>query len=159
MFFLSIMTTIVCAKIPNDSVVVDKMLMTSTIDGVTLADYLPKKSEDIFSNTDKAILYYVYFGIINPTKKKYQVDIICVDTKNNIIFNESTKRALENLPDYIGEDIIKHQVQLFQLDPKLGVMVKGQLIPLQDDNDYLIKLYIEKKLVGISRFTYQVDAK
>ncbi len=155
-FLLLFMATIAYAKTPNNSVVVDRTLMTDAIDRVTSAEHLPEKNKEIFTNTDKAILYYVYFGIINSTKKKYQVDITCVDTKNNIIFKSPTEVVLKEVPDYIGEDIIKYQVQMLQLDTKPGAMVKGQLIPLKDDNDYFIKLYIEKKLVGVSNFTYQV---
>ncbi|MCL9685787.1 hypothetical protein [Legionella maioricensis] len=160
-FLLLFIVTIGYAKTPNDSVVINRVLISNTAKKIIFDVYAPGKDVHIFTNKDKKIFYYVYFGIINPTKKKYQIEIICVDKKDNIVFQEATERTLIKYPDYIGEDIVKNQEQMLWLDPTPGAIVKGQRLPLKSDNDYFIELYIEKKLVGVSRFTYQVmrDAK
>ncbi len=156
-FLLLFINIIVYAKTPNNSVVIDRMLMSNTLKKITFEDYLPGKNKYTFTNKDKNIVYYVYFGIINSTKEKYEIELFCIDTKSNIIFKESIERTLVEFPDYMGEDIIKNQDQMLLLDPKPGAMVKGQLMPLKDGNSYYIKLYIDKKLSGVSKFTYRID--
>ncbi|KTD35415.1 hypothetical protein Lmor_0862 [Legionella moravica] len=94
-------------------------------------------------------------GDINPTKKKYDVKIVCVDYKGTPILQGSVKRSLIGFTCHIGGDIVKGYTQTLGLNPKLGAMVKDQVVPLKD-GDYCIKLYFENKLIGITKFNYYV---
>ena len=49
----------------------------------------------------------------------------------------------------IGDDIFRRVVQDLELDPTPGAIVDGQRFPLENDNDYFIKLYFERKLIGL----------
>lgn len=154
--FLLLMTTIGYAKVPNDTIVINRAFMSNILEKIIFDEYLPGKDIETFTDKDKGIFYYIYLGVINPTKEKYQIEIICVDNKNNVIFKKSTERKLMEYSNYIGEDLLKNQDQIFKLNTKLGAMVEGQVTPLKDGNMYFIKLYIEKKLMGVSMFSYHV---
>jgi hypothetical protein len=42
------------------------------------------------------------------------------------------------------------------MNPRPNALVKGQISPLKDDSNYLVKLFINKKLIGITPFHYEI---
>lgn len=142
----------------NDNIFVNRMLLSNSENRVILNSISPGKNIEIFTNKDDIILYYADIGVINPTKKKYDIEIICVDKDDNAIIKGAFKREfiLES-ERHIGANIMKKTLLIVTLDPKVGAMAPGQLTVLKAHNNYFIKLYIEKKLIGVTNFSYEID--
>lgn len=73
-----------------------------------------------------------------------------------MVYTDSLKMPLEKIRGHIDKEVIGLAAQHLGLDPKPGAMIKGQHIPLANNNYYYIKLYVEKKLIGITKFQYIV---
>jgi hypothetical protein len=138
----------------SDIVFVDRM-MTSSVVVKRLNLSLPKWSDWTFRDTDKIIFYYANIGVINPSKKSYNIEIVCTDIKGNPIIKSSLKKDFSEFSEYnIGKDKVRNGIITLILDPKPGGMVKGQLLPLENGKDYFIKIYFEKQLIGVTQFDY-----
>ncbi len=147
---------IVKVEASSDFVFIDRMMTSDLIqkkfDGVEV----PKRSAWVFRSSDKIIFYYAQVGIINPTKNKYDFDVVCIDEKGKIFIKQvMTKEFPEMSAYYLGANIIKSDVITMKLDTKSNASIKGQLLPLELAKTYFIKLYFEKKLIGITSFIYQ----
>lgn len=108
----------------NDIVFTEGIILTNT---TWLITFYTKPGDNIetFTNKDKVIYYEATIGVINPTKKFYGVEIICVDSKDNIVLKGPVKRSLGMDDGNIGEDIVRRVVQTLGLDPKPSVLVSS----------------------------------
>ncbi|KTD81772.1 hypothetical protein [Legionella worsleiensis] len=139
----------------KDGVFIDTMILTDyVVNDFSKSDESGKRT-DSFSKNDPIIFYYAIIGVINPTKKMYDVKVVCVDSKGNPVLQSTVKQSLSGFTRHVGGDIIKGYTQTLSMDPKVGAMVKDQIVPLKN-GDYYIKLYFENKLIGITRFDYSV---
>jgi hypothetical protein len=142
----------------HDTVVINTSVLSNSGMRAILNSISPGPSVEMITNKNDIILYYAEIGIINPTKKKYAIKITCVDTTGNVIIKGSFQRELSSeLKRNIGTDLMKSTLFIVTLDPKVGAMAPGQLIPLKSHNEYYIKLFVENKLIGISHFNYEVE--
>lgn len=140
----------------NDMMVVVNMVLSNSAEKITYDVFNPGNSVETITNKDKMIFYSVDIGVINPTKKNYNVKIICVDSKDDVVYKGFAKRSLDINDGLIGKDQVKRFVQIFTLNPRSGAKVGGKLKPLMHNQDYYIKLYFEDKLVGITQFHYLI---
>lgn len=146
-----------CARGLEDSIFVNRMLLSNSGTRAILNSISPGEDVEMITNKDDVILYYADIGILNPTKKNYSVEIICTDKKGNIVIKGAFKRMIDGEEDIVGADVIKDTLITVTLDPKQGAMVPGQLIPLKNQTDYYIELFVEKKLIGITKFNYAIE--
>ena len=146
------------AETNNDVVFVNRMIISNSETDLPFNSIDPGVNQQIITNKDDIFLYYASIGVVNPTKKKYKVEIIFVDKNNNVVLQGGFKRELTSVSRRdVGKDIIKTTLLTVMLDPKVGTIAPGQLISLQDRQEYFVKLLIENKLVGISRFMYIIE--
>ncbi|KTD81886.1 hypothetical protein [Legionella worsleiensis] len=153
-FFIFI-SSLANASAVKDGVFIDTMFLNDYVVNVFSNSDDSRKIADSFSKKDSMILYYAIIGVINPTKKMYDVKIVCVDSKGNPVLQSTVKQSLSGFTRHVGGDIIKEYTQTLSMDPKIGAMVKDQIVPLKN-GDYFIKLYFENKLIGITRFDYSI---
>lgn len=154
------------AEANKDIVYVDRMLISTSATPIRVTDPVTQlKSDKVIqgndsieriTSKDKIIYYVANIGVINPAKKYYHVKIICVDSNGNTVITGKVKRLLSGFSYQVGGETIKGYEQTLGLDPKPGAMIKGQLIPLESGHDYFIKLFVENKLVGLTKFNYEV---
>lgn len=140
----------------TDIVFIERVIVSNSAEKITYNSNDPGDSIETFTNKDKLIWYSTDIGIINPTKKKYEIEISCIDSKGKIVFKGIVKRSFSIKDDANGE-VIRRLVQELGLDPKPGAMVEGQLIPLKNNSDYFIRLYVEKNLIGVTKFHYVIE--
>ena len=95
-------------------------------------------------------------SVFRPSKKYYNVMINCINSKGNLVYEGTVKRSLSGYSYKLGNDRVKGYNQTLGLNPKLGAMIKGQRIPLVDGQDYYIQLFVENKLISITKFSYRV---
>lgn len=142
----------------NDAVYVDRMLISGSIIRNSQGTLIPKFSQWSFSDKDKIIFYAANIGIINPSKKLYEVKYVCIDVNGRIIFQGEDKIELtEPSTKYVYLDknkISQPKMVTFSLKPQRGVLVRGQVQPLESNKDYYVQLFVEKKLIGLSQFSY-----
>jgi len=140
-----------------DSIFIDRLGVSNSANSFYLKSLLLGERVEKVTSKDKIILYYANIGVMNPSHKKYNVEIIYLDSKSNVVIKGAYKtQLLDESLAHIGDDIIKNTLITVGLDPKPGAMVKGQLLPLKDNNDYYIKLFVEKKLIGVTKFHYDL---
>jgi hypothetical protein len=159
-------TSVGSAKANKDIVYVDRMLISTSATPVMVTDAMTQLQSDKvmrgndsverITSKDKIIYYIANIGVINPTKKYYHVKIICVDSNGKTVITGKVKRLLSGFSYQVGGEAVKGYEQTLGLDPKPGAMVKGQLIPLESGHAYFIKLFVENKLIGLTRFKYEV---
>jgi hypothetical protein len=140
----------------TDTVMVERIILSNSAKKITGDFANPGASVETVINKDKLIWYHADIGIVNPTKKKYEIEINCVDSKGKIVFKGILKRSF-GIKDDVDGEVISRVTQTLGLDPKSGAIVKGQLIPLENNNDYFIKLYVEKNLIGVTKFHYIIE--
>lgn len=141
----------------SNIVFVDRIFLSKYAENIMLNTKLAKHAVGTFTNTDKIIFYYASVGVINPTKKSYDVEIICKDKNGSAVFKETFKKDLSEFSGRsIGKEIIKTGLITFTLDPKPGAMLKGQLIPLESHHDYFVTLYFEHQILGSTEFNYLI---
>ncbi|CAM2766828.1 hypothetical protein [Legionella worsleiensis] len=157
--WLMLLLILVCgfgrAELIKDGVFIDTMSITDSYIIGLLNSFEPGSNLYSFTNKDSIIFYFAVIGVINPTKKMYDVKIVCVDSKGNPVLQGTVKRSLKEFTRHVGGDIIKGYTQTLGMDPKPGAMVKDQIVPLKD-GDYYINLYFENQLIGITKFHYSV---
>lgn len=141
----------------SDSVFVNRILVSNSAKRAILNSVSPGDNVARITNKDDMVLYYASVGVINPTKKKYNVEIICTDVNGEVVIQGEFKRLLSTLEEHVGRDTVKRLLLVLTLDPKPGAMAPGQLMPLKDNMDYYVKLFIEKKLVGVTNFSYEIE--
>ena len=156
LILLTFICGVVNAKMIRDSIFISNMFLTNSAIQVLSNSFNPGRSVDSFTNKDNLILYTADIGVINPTKKRYFVEVICVDSKGNIVLKGAVRRTLSGFSRRVEGDIIKGYTQTLGMDPKVGAMVSDQLAPLKNGENYFIKLYFEHKLIGVTRFSYSV---
>lgn len=153
-----LLLVLVCAigrAVASKDVVFVESMFVSDYAAMIISDSIsPGQSVELFTSKDKIIYYFANIGVINPAKKKYDVEIKCMNSKGDTVIKGKLKRSLPNFNGHQGESIIRSVAQTLGLDPKPGAMVEGQLIPLESGNDYFIELSFDNKLVGITRFHY-----
>jgi hypothetical protein len=143
----------------DNNIFVDRLGISNSANNLLLDSVLLGDRVETIKSTDKIILYYANVGIINPKNKKYSVRIICINNTGDVIIKGAYKTIFSD-QDAIslkGESIRTTLITV-GLDPKPNAMVQGQLLRLQNNTDYYIKLFIEKKLIGVTKFTYIVAA-
>ena len=143
----------------NDAVFTANMIVSDVPDTLGGWEYKPGDNVEVFSNQDEIIYYEANIGVINPTKKKYRLEIICIDSKGKVIIQGVINRSLDENKGQINEYVIRGVTQTLGLDPKPGALVAGQLFPLESGHDYFIQLYFEKKLIGVTKFHYVINRK
>lgn len=140
----------------TDVVFIDRMMISDKIVTGLLNAKSPKHSVWTFRNQDEIIFYYASLGIINPTKKKYTLNLLCVDRNGNTVISVILNSDFTKSQAYhLAKDRIVLEPITLVLDPKKDILVKGQLIKLENNTRYFIKLYFEKKLIGITEFRMQ----
>lgn len=149
-----LITKVFSVQAKSDTIFIDRMLMGNSTGVHFFNPFIPEKSIDFFRAKDEIIYYVANISIINPTKKTYRIGIFCVDSRGKLVFKAIVKRALCDYEYKLGKDTIKGVSQTLGLEPKPGAIIKGQFMPLESDKDYYIKLYVEKKLIGLSKFHY-----
>ncbi|KTD81881.1 hypothetical protein [Legionella worsleiensis] len=153
-FFIFI-SSLANATAVKDGVFIDTMLLTDHIVNFLSNPDDSGSRADSFSNNDSIIFYFAIIGVINPTKKMYDVKIVCVDSKGNPVLQGTVKRSLSDFTRHVNGEIIKGYTQTLSMDPKIGAMVKDQIVPLKD-GDYYINLYFENQLIGVTKFHYSI---
>lgn len=113
-------------------------------------------SVDAFTNKDSLIYFMADISVFRPSKKYYHVTINCIDAKENMVFQGTVKRSLSGYSYKLGNDLVKGYNQTLGLNPKLGAMIKGQKIPLVGGQNYYIQLFVENKLISMTKFSYEV---
>ncbi len=74
------------------------------------------------SSTDKVMLYEAVIGMIDPNKKQYDIKIICVDSKDKIIFRGAVKRSFYLKDDLEGKGLFR-MIQQIEFNPKPGSLM------------------------------------
>lgn len=153
-------------EISNDLVIVDKIYLTNDVIPITQTNPITQIEEDKvltgdsiadkFTNKDSIIYFMANISIIRPSKKYYNVIIDCTNSKGEIVYEGTVKRSLSGYSYKLGNDLVKGYKQTLGLNPKLGAMIKDQKIPLVDGQNYYIKLFVENKLISITKFSYEV---
>ena len=147
-----------CVAKNRDIVFVDRIIVSYTLETILSDPLMPRDSAEGVTSEDDIMYYVAKIGVINPTKKEYNIKILCVDNNGRVVLKRTEKRSLPSLyNENSSEDVIRSVTQTLSLDPKPGAMVSGQIFPLEDDKDYYIQLYFEKKLLGITTFHYDVE--
>ncbi len=136
-----------------DNAYVMSTIVSNSYELVTYDVLVPGDSVETITSKDKVMFYEMVIGINNPTKKKYSIEIVCVDSKDKIIFRGAVKRSFELKDEFEGGNLFR-LVQQLEFHPKAGTLIAGQLYPLEPGNDYFIKFYFENKLLGITKFNY-----
>ena len=145
------------AHMHDNNIFVDRIGISNSANNLLLDSILLGDRVETIKSTDKIILYYANIGIINPTKKNYNVEIIYTNIKGNIVIKGAYKTIFSDQDGMnLNGDSIRNTLITVGLDPKPGAMVQGQLLALENNTDYYIKLFIEKKLIGITKFTYNL---
>lgn len=157
LFLLVFISNLVTGANLSDAIFVNRIIISNTAKRAILNSISPGDNVAMISNKDDIMLYYADVGVLNPTKKKYNIEIICSDKKGNVVIQGSFKSPIDSLKNNISGDITQSLFQSLTLDPKVGAMVPSQLIPLKNHTDYYIKLFVEKQLIGISDFTYEIE--
>ena len=145
-----------CAEASKDVVFLDRVVLSNSLATVLFDPLLPRNSVDVVTSKDNIVYYVAKIGVLNPSKRKYSVDIVCVDSKGTLILKGSVERTLSSFLYHVGGDVLRGVTQTLGLNPKPGAMVRDQVLPLEDGKDYYIKFYFEKKLLGITKFHYDV---
>ena len=154
LLFLVLLGIMGSAKPNSDIFIIERILLCNSLRENANNTITPGDSVEVITNKDEIIYYSANIGVINSTKEKYGFKIICVDSKNNIIFGDTAKVSLYKKKERIGKDSIRHVLLYLRLDPEPGAIVEGRLLPWENDNDYYIKLYFENKLMGVTKFHY-----
>jgi len=130
--------------------------MSNAAERITSSIYEPLNNVNSFSDKDKTIFYSADIGIINPAKKKYRFKIVCIDRKGKVIFKGLLNRS-DFIKDKIGVDKIIRLTQQLELKTAPGAMAYGQTVPLESGQDYFVKLYVDKKLIAVTKFSYSIN--
>jgi hypothetical protein len=142
----------------SDVIIVEGIVLSNSVEpSIDNNTFTPGHSVQKITNKDDIIFYRSNIAVINPTKKKYNIKLLCVDSKDNIIYKGSLKMSLEKINGHVEKNIIGRAAQHLGLDPKPGAMIKGQINPLVNNNVYYIKLYVENKLLGLTKFHYLIE--
>ena len=146
------------AETNNDVVYVNRMIISNSERDLPLNSIAPGMNKEIITNKDDVIFYYADIGVINPTKKKYTVEIIFVDKNNRTFVKGKFERKLKSITiQHIGKNVLKSTLLTFSFDPKVGALVQGQRIPFHHHDEYFIKLFIDNKLIAVSSFLYYIE--
>jgi hypothetical protein len=140
------------AKKTNE-IVIERIILSNSAEQTPGNTFNPGDSVEIVTDQDKIIFYRSNIAILNPTQKQYSIELKCTDSLNNLIYKGTMKMNLEISHTKEG-NIIGRAAQHLGLDPRQGAMIKGQINPLKINNDYYIKLIVEKKLLGLTKFHY-----
>lgn len=146
---------VLCAKEPNDVTFLNGAMITHLVEKGPNNSYVPDVPNAAVSNQDNIFLYYANVGVMNPTKKKYDVELSCIDKKEHVLFRKVFQQTVHasDAPK-LGVNTMKEAIITFTMNPKTGGMVPGQTNVLKDHQDYYMKLYFDKKLIGITEFRY-----
>lgn len=151
LFFILLSAATSWAKTHN--VVISSMVLSNSIGKTTNHSMFPGRLVTTISNTDEIIYYSADVGILNPGKEKYSFKIVCMDSTKHVIYEDNQDLILNGITR-IGEDNFAHSRVYLRLDPEPGSFVDGRLLTWENNKDYFIKLYLEKKLIGITYFHY-----
>ena len=157
-FILTLFSRLSSAESNHDLVYVNRMIISNSKMDLPFNSIAPGMNKEIITNKDDVIFYYADIGVINPTKKKYTVEIIFVDKNNRTFVKGKFERKLKSITiQHIGKNVLKSTLLTFSFDPKAGALVQGQLIPFHNADEYFIELFIDNKLIAISSFTYYIE--
>jgi hypothetical protein len=157
-FILTLLSNLSSAKSDNDIFYINRVIISNSKIDLPFNTITPGTNQEIITNNDDVIFYYANIGVINPTKKKYTVEIVCVDKNNKTFVKEKFERKLQSqIVKYIGENGLKFTLITVSFDPKVGALVQGQRIPFHHHDEYFIKLFIDNKLIAVSSFLYYIE--
>lgn len=142
------------AKTSNDTIVVERIILSNSVAKAADDKIHPGNPVEVITSKDELIYYSASIGVINPTKKRYRFKIICVDSEDRIIFGGSDQEFLNERTYHFGDDIMRDLPLYLRLDPMPGAIVQGRLLAWENNNDYFIKLFFEKKLIAVTKFHY-----
>lgn len=77
---LLLMASIGNTKTESDTVLVEQIILSNSVTPNIDNTFDPGNSVEIFTNKDEIIFYRPTIAVINPTKKKYNTTILCVDS-------------------------------------------------------------------------------
>lgn len=142
----------------NENVYVDRIFVSHSSLKDIANNNIPNGTVYTFDSMDKTISFYASIGVTNPKKEKYEVELRCVDKQGALVIKKIWKKDISEFTSHrVGNDIIKEQIYAITLDPREGKMVQGQRIPLENLHQYDIKLYFERKLIGLTGFGYAIE--
>lgn len=139
----------------SENIFVGEIILSNSLEIISYDAINPGDSVEKFTNRDNTIFYTADIGIINPIKKYYLIEIDCINSIGKRVFKESTKEPLK-FKTNIQNDVLARLVKQVELNPKSGAMVEGQFALLESGNDYFIRLYVDNKLIGLSKFHYEI---
>ena len=139
----------------ENEIFIGRLYISNTLEKITYDIISPGDSVETITNKDKVLFYHSRIVILNPTKKKYHIEVHCVDNKDRLVFKGVRDRALKYY-DHLGDDVIAQIIQQLEMDPRSGAMIEEQKMPLENDSDYFFKLYVDQRLIGITRIHYLI---
>lgn len=106
-------------------------------------------------NSKDSIIYYMaHIGVINPSKKKYNVKITCKNAEGKVVLVGEVQRTFSGYTNKLGENILHVYEQTLGLYWKPNALINGQNFPLET-GDYYIILMVENTILGITKFHYE----
>lgn len=152
LFFITITTFINNVQAASDFMFIDRMIISNN----TTKMNKPKSNEWYLYDKDKDIFYYVKLGIINPNKPLYKIKYVCSSIRGDLILQKELAIPINEFSQYqFKKNSIKLYELNFHLSPQPTYLAQGQLKSLKDNNSYVVRLYIDDKLIGSSQFKYE----
>lgn len=112
------------------------------------------------SSNDAIAFYFAAIRVINPGKKKFEVKLECVDSSGQLIIgNTSTKEVHALTESKYMEGKSGYLETSLGLNPAVDAVVPGQKMTLKNEEEYYIRLFIDDKLVGLTKFRYFIKNK
>jgi len=108
----------------------------------------------VINSGDEIVFFYGSIRVLNPTKRSYTVWAECVDENGKSILSETLQRTLTDETSVHSLHYGRFDVSL-GLNPKPGVLVKGQRRKLAFGHEYSFRVYVDGAMVAISSFRYE----
>jgi hypothetical protein len=131
----------------------------STLEAFGGISGLPQNVVRVVTSRAKIVFFYTSMRVINPTKEEYEIHIECVDSGDRIVIDVRTTQKISRREVSMAGDKTYSIEARLGLDPRLGVLVPGQKIPLEGGGNYFVRIFVDDKLIGLSTFRYVVDPK
>lgn len=153
-------TTTANASPSSEETVVPEIIAVSKNATELFGKGFPNDVTRTVRNTDKIIFYYASIRIVNPQKQKYAVEIECIDENGDTVIASETMKEIFSINESKYLDGKSGYIETsLGLEPRVGAMVSGQKKSLKPGATYFIRLYVEKRLIGLTQFRYIVVTK
>lgn len=112
------------------------------------------------SSNDKIAFYFAAIRVINPGKNKFELRLECVDSSGQLIIGNTTTREVHDLTEskYLDGKSGYMETSL-GLNPAVDAIVPGQKMSLKNEEEYYVRLFIDDKLIGLTKFRYFIKSK